>query len=356
MPALEYFLEKDIHIVCLTETWFKDNYNYQTARFKNSGNYNVYNNPRVTETIGGGVCILMKDSFRAPVQLKKRYYTSFESISILCCLSNLPCQKIKIVSIYRREADGFASFIDEFSAFVCDLYLSKYPFVIAGDFNVHMNDARHSYTKRFNRLCKEHNLSLSHVPLEKTHKDGNTIDFLVCDAVASSLIIECSVDMDAPNNISHHYPVIYTLKAALINRSLAANNLRHNFRNFNCENFKSDLSVKLASLQFCTSFENKVKSFQEILKECYDKHAPLQLSKIQYNERPSWLDHEYVVQRALRRKLERIFKRTGSLEDEINFKMQRAHCALLVSEKVDKCCSGMIESSKGDTRSLFKMY
>ena len=36
--------------------------------------------------------------------------------------------------------------------------------------------------------------------------------------------------------------------------------------------------------------------------------------------------------------------------------MQRAQCALLVGEKVDKYYSGMIESSKGNSRSLFKMY
>ena len=356
MPALEYFLEKDIHIVCLTETWFQNECNYQTAQFKNVGNYYVYNRPRVTETIGGGVCILMKDKFKKPVKLKKRFYASFESISILSCISNLPSQKIKFVSIYRRETAVFASFIDDFSSFVCDLSLSKYPFVIAGDFNIHMNDPRHSYTKRFNRLCKEKNLSLSHVPEVKTHIAGNTIDFLICDAVASSLIIECSVDMDAPKNISHHYPVIYTLKAALNNRSLATSVPRHNFRNFNCEHFKDDLSDNLTSLQSCHSFENKVNTFQEVLKHCYNKHAPLQQSKIKYNERPSWLDHEYVVQRALRRRLERKFKQTHSIEDEINFKMQRAHCALLVGEKVNKCYSDMIESSKGDARCLFNMY
>ena len=355
MHALEYFLENDIDIACLNETWFYDD-NYQTAQFKNVGNYFVFNKPRVTDTHGGGVCILMKNKLKKPIQLRKRFNTSFESITLLCCISNVPSQKLKVVSIYRREAVSFATFIEEFSSFICDLSLSKYPFLIAGDFNIHMNDSRHSYTKRFTRLCKEQNLSISHIPDVKTHKAGNTLDFLICDEVTSALVGKCTVDFDAPNNISHHFPVTYTLKVVSPCRSLAVSRPSHNFRNFNNDNFKRDLTLNLTGLQACSSFEDKVNVFQRNLKECFDKHAPIKETKIQYNQRPAWLDHEYVVQRALRRKLERKYKCTKSLEDEINFKMQRTNCALLVSQKVDKCYTDMIESSKGDVRTLFNMY
>ena len=173
----------------------------------------------------------------------------------------------------------FATFIEEFSRYVQDLSLSKYPFIIAGDFNIQMNNRPHSYTKRFVKLCKEHNLSLDNIPGSKTHIAGNTIDFLICDDVANSLTVECIVDLDAPN-ISHHYPVIYKMKAALNCRSLAVEKPRRNFRNFSLSNLKDNLNNNLADLLSCDSFESKVQIFQNHLKTCYDNHVPLKSSKI----------------------------------------------------------------------------
>ena len=352
---LDYLLEKDIHIASLTETWFLDENNYQTGKLCNGGNYFVCNRPRVTDTWGGGVCVLMKNKFK-PVRQKNCFHTSFESVSLLSSISGMPSQKLKIVTIYRRESVKFSVFVTEFSSFVQSLALSKYPFIIAGDFNIHMNDTEHSYTRRFTKLCNEQNLSLNNVPQTKTHKDGNTIDFIVCDAKADSLVVEYCVDFDAPNNISHHYPVVYSLKTIFDCRSPATCVPKRNYRTFDIESFKADLTVNLCSMHQFTTFENKVKHFQNELRTCYDKHVPLYNSKIQHNERPFWMDHEYVVQCALRRKLERTYKRTKSIQDEMSFKLQRTKCAILVGEKINNHCSKIIESSNGNSKSIFNLY
>ena len=353
--VLEYLLERDIGIACLSETWFHDDTNYQTSLLEFAGNFSVYSRHRVTETRGGGVCLLMKNKFKS-VKQNKGSYTSFESVSLLSCISNLPSQKLKIITIYRRDAIKFSVFLEEFSRFVQNLALSKYPFIIGGDFNVQMNNAGHSYTKRFKRLCGELNLSLTNIPATRTHVAGNTIDFIVCDSNVDSLVLDCSVDFDAPNNISHHYPVVYTLKTALNCRSIAPSKPKRNFLNFDLENLKNDLSYHLNDLQNFTSFENKIDCFQKHLKTCYDKHVPLRLSKIHHNKRPFWMDHEYVVQRALRRKLERTYKRSNSVQDELNFKLQRTKCSLLVNEKIDCYFSNMIKSSNGDSKTIFNLY
>ena len=83
--ALEYLLEKQIDIVCLSETWFYDERNYQTALFED-GNYKVFNRPRVTDTIGGGVCILINNRFKT-TQLKRTLYSSFEFVSVFVAWS-----------------------------------------------------------------------------------------------------------------------------------------------------------------------------------------------------------------------------------------------------------------------------
>ena len=353
--ALEYFLENDVHLACLSETWFFNINNYQTALFAEGGNYIAYNRPRVTKTIGGGVCIFVKDKYKC-TQQKKNQHSSFESISILCSISNLPSQKLKVVSIYRKEAVKFSIFLNEFTKFVQDMVLSKYPFVIAGDFNIQMNNADHSYTKRFTKFCQTHNLNLSNVPSSKTHVAGNTIVFLLSDSIASSLITECSVDYDAPGGISHHYPVAYTFKTTLQCRQLAVSRAKHSFINFIIDDFKIDLSKSLKDMQFCSTFESKLNTFQEHLHTCYNNHAPLHVTNISYNERPKWMDHEYIEQRAIRRKLERIFKRTNYSQDEINFKLQRTKCALMVSTKRDGLYTASFKAFKGDIKAQFAMF
>ena len=341
-------------MACLSETWFYDESNYQTAVLSNAGNFSVHNRPRITDTIGGGVSVLLKDNFKS-VQLRKRGFSSFESLAILTTLSNRSSQKLKIISLYRKESVVFATFIDEISRYLQDLSLSKYPFIIAGDFNIQMNNRGHSYTKRFMKLCKDQNVCLNNIQDQKTHRAGNTIDFLICDNIADSIIVECTVDEHAPN-ISHHFPVIYKIQAVFNCRLTYVQRPRRSYRNFKLSDFKDDLQNKLAGLSSCDSFESKVKTFQSHLKACYDDHIPLKSSSIIYNQRPSWLDHEYVLQRALRRKLKRVFDRTGSTQDEINYNIQRTKCALLVGEKVDSKISKMIGESNGNTKALFNMY
>ena len=249
--------------MCLTETWFQDDDNYQTAFLSDMGNYTVFNKPRITDTIGGGVCILIKNIYKA-IRLKKSSYSAFESTTILCCFSNMPSQKLKVVSLYRRESTVFSTFLDEFCNFVQDLILSKYSFIIGGDLNVQMNNAHHSYTKRFRKICKELNLNLANVPSSKTHIAGNTLDFIVSDVHVASMVESCIVDVDAPSNISHHFPVIYSMKSSLQCRTLANKGPRRNFRNFSLSAMKEDLSESLSILpESCDSFETKVATFQE---------------------------------------------------------------------------------------------
>ena len=351
--ALEYLLEKQIDIVCLSETWFYDERNYQTALFED-GNYKVFNRPRVTDTIGGAVCILINNRFKT-TQLKRTLYSSFEFVSVVCSVSNMHRQKLKIVLIYRREAVVFSTFIDEFSSFLQDILLSKYSFVIGGDFNIHMNEFNHSYTKRFHKMCKEFDINLSNVTSSRTHIAGNVIDFIVSDSLFASKVQNIHIDEDAPS-ISHHYPITYIVDSCLQSRKLAEQTSRRSFRNFEMDNLKNDLSESLKELNTKTSFLDKVTCFQHKLQVCYDSHAPIKVSNIILNERPSWMDHDYVVQRAYRRKLERKFKQSRSAEDEINLKLQRTKCSLLVKQKRDENIHKHAVSCKGNTRSLFQMY
>ena len=75
--ALNYFRDNNTQLACLSETWFQDENNYQTALFSDSGSFTSYNRPRKTDTIGGGVCIFIKNFYKSTHQ-KKTSYSAFE--------------------------------------------------------------------------------------------------------------------------------------------------------------------------------------------------------------------------------------------------------------------------------------
>ena len=233
------------------------------------GNYSVYNKPRVTDTTGGGVCILIKNKYKSVLQNSKSF-SSFESIVILCSVSKLPSEKLKVITIYRREAVVFSTFIEEFTKFIDEIMLSKFPFVIAGDFNIHMNDSRHSYTKRFLKTCSERNLNTNDVPSSKTHIAGNTLDFLISDVHASSIISQYFVDTNGPSNMSHHYPLIYSMSSSFNTRTLAERKPTRKFLNFRLDDFKKDLSSSFVAMSSYTSFLEKYLFFQETLASTLD--------------------------------------------------------------------------------------
>ena len=170
------------------------------------------------------------------------------------------------------------------------------------------------------------------------------------------MVVDCVVDKDGPPNTSHHFPVIYSLCSSLACRKLADQIPTRRLRNFRMDDFKQDLSESLNQLTGLNSFNEKYSLFQEVLSTTYDLHAPLVLSKIRHNVRPKWMDHDYVLERARRRKLERRFKRTKSSYDEIQFNIQRSKCSLLSDKKRGDFYSSIAQRANGNTKTLFNLY
>ena len=65
------------------------------------------------------------------------------------------------------------------------------------------------------------------------------------------------------------------------------------------------------------------------------------------------MSHTYVLERARRRKLERIFKRTRSAQDKSNLTFQRHRCAVTLDEERRTYYSSIIQSNEKDQKTLF---
>ena len=148
---MDYQVNCKIDISLLSETWFYDDENYQTSFFRQFGNYEVYNNPRVTDTWGGGVCVLANKTL-VTKQNRLHNYVSFE---VVCCTLTV-CKprncKLKVLCLYRKDKISFTLFCEEFSTLLNNLFLFSSPILIAGDFNVPWNLTDNYKTKKLKQL------------------------------------------------------------------------------------------------------------------------------------------------------------------------------------------------------------
>ena len=99
-----------------------------------------------------------------------------------------------------------------------------------------------------------------------------------------------------------------------------------------------------------------VSAFTNSLSQTLDYHAPIYECSIKHSDRPTWLDHEYVLARAERRRLERVSKRTNLPSDILNYEIQRDYCIELVDSKRSNFHSNRIRQAKGNQKVLFKMF
>ena len=360
---MDYQVNCKIDISLLSETWFYDDENYQTSFFRQFGNYEVYNNPRVTDTWGGGVCVLASKT----LVTKRNRLHNYVSFEVVCCTLTV-CKprncKLKVLCLYRKDKISFTLFCEEFSTLLNDLFLFSSPILIAGDFNVPWNLTDNYKTKKFKTIVTEYGLHTEHIPRNATHKLGNTLDLIICDEQCQSFVHNVYVDNLESPELSDHFPVVFSLKLTPTDRPLVSSVNKRRLNRINCEDFVEDVFNNIHSAATGSnnhgshepSMSNMVSVFNDSLSQAIDKHAPTYECNIKHTERPTWLDNEYVLARAERRRLERVSKRTNLPSDILNYEIQRDYCIELVDSKRSNFFSNRIIQAKGNQKVLFNTF
>ena len=89
-------------------------------------------------------------------------------------------------------------------------------------------------------------------------------------------------------------------------------------------------------------------------REVVDKHAPLVIWKQKVGT-PSWLDSEYKKNRALRRKLERTWKRDKTSENQKKYSEQKEKCTQMALSKQTEHYAKILHKAGNCQKTLFKI-
>lgn len=356
---MDYQSNNNIEFSFLSETWFHDEENCQTSFFRELGDYNVYNNPRVTDTWGGGICVLANKRYMTK-RTRMHTYVSFEVVTMTLIVNQPRSCKLKMVCLYRKDKIAFSLFCEEFTAMLNDVFLVPSPILICGDFNIPWNNQDSYKTKKLKNILLEYNLYSGYIPSRPTHEDGNTIDLILCDDFCKDILFDVYVDKFCSSQISDHFPVNFSLKVTPTKRKLVNTVNKRRLNNINYDIFISELLEEIncrdQSELDSSNFSTMISIYNDSMSKILDKHAPVYECTVKHTERPGWMDYQYINARAERRKLERTYKRTGLSSDKKKYENQRDYCIELVHSKRSNFFSNRIQKCNGNQKALFNAF
>lgn len=339
-----------IDIACIQETWLSAESNVTTSIIKEAG-YNITHMFRSNKR-GAGVAILWKDkinSFKLDCQVKPKSYSSLQ----YKCLVFKFNPKITIINIYRLQEVPLTQFLTDLDELINDHFNFSHSLILTGDFNVHFEKSDSQETILLSDLASS--FGLSQLVEGQTHKRGHTLDLLFLNKFEMSVTTSPPLNFD----IGDHFPVRFNFNN-LQNCTPSSSSQVASYRNIkgiNLVEFSSDICSQLDNVSFTEDFQASYKEFSNITNNTLDRHAPLITKKLVGKNNIPWQDSEYRNERALRRKLERKWKKSGTRDgpERILYTEQRKKCANLATSKRSQFYRSLIQKNEGDQSSLFQI-
>ena len=203
---MQYIIDANVAIACITESWLTDTANSITFRIKNYG-YNISHKHR-EKGKGGGVCFIYKPSLITKQVIDKSTYDSFEFHKMLVCRPSSD-EALSVVCVYRKQEISFNVFCTEFNRFCENTLENNINYsLILGDFDIHF-ERNYSFSNQFENILSSFGLS-QHV-LVPTHKSGHILDILctnVCEVPIRMVDVDDSIK-DVIEFKFDHYPVTF---------------------------------------------------------------------------------------------------------------------------------------------------
>ena len=347
----DFVTDHNIDLMVLTETWLKGDYrdNVILAELQPPG-YSIKHKAR--QGRGGGVAIMhpstlsvtrAEHSVSSPPQ-----YASFEELQ--CLVHTVPA--VRLAVIYRpppSKTNGlnYKTLYAEIGNYIEQLVLTPGALVIAGDFNIHVDDHSDKEAADFLSLIESFGLK-QHVS-GPTHRTGHTLDLVLTRDRDSLAPIVSSQDHCFPD----HFPVFCDLSLTTEYSRLQEVTYRK-IKAIDADCFIRDVSASvLCSTSATTDIDADVALYNNTLSTIVNMHAAEKTRKIPARPQPGWYNEDIRVAKQSRRQAERLWRKTRLT---VHHGMFREKCRLVcaqIQEAKKQYYLALITDSKNDARKLF---
>ena len=347
---IDYVLDNDIDICCITETWLNRDDSVTVAALQING-YKFHQEPR-KDRRGGGLGFLVKENIAFQVLPLPPDITMFECLNAKLTIEN---KIFTIVLVYRPQVIAGAStqcnlFFDQFSQVLSSQIDQPGNLLIAGDFNFHWNNTEDDRVQKLADLLESYNLE-QHIS-QPTHKLGNTLDLLITRHSESTVYEQPSVD----HFISDHAVIKCKLsfkKPPPVKSKITFRKLK----SIDLTEFQSDIEKESLSENTSTNVSDLVCQYNDTLHKILDKHAPVCTKVVRLREARPWYSEEIAHEKAIRRTKEKKWVNSKSEQDHNEYKCQKnLVTSMLSSGKVDSITKlNAIVDAGSDQKALLKI-
>ena len=347
----DFVTDHNIDLMVLTETWLKgdDRDNAILAELQPHGYLSKH---KARQGRGGGVAFMhpstlsvtrAEHSVSSPPQ-----YASFEELQ--CLVHTVPA--VRLAAIYRpppSKTNGlnYKTFYAEIGNYIEQLVLTPGALVIAGDFNIHVDDQSDKEAADFLSLIELFGLK-QHVS-GPTHRTGHNLDLVLARNRDSLAPTVSSQDHCFPD----HFPVFCDLSLTTEYSRLQEVTYRK-IKAINADCFIRDVSASvLCSTSATTYLDADVALYNTTLSTIVNMHAPEKTRMIPARQQPGWYNEDIRVAKQSRRQAERLWRKTRLT---VHHDMFREKCRLAsaqIQESKKQYYLALMTDSKSDARKLF---
>lgn len=173
-----HITEKEIDILCLTETWQQPDV-FSVLNEACPPGYNYFSKAR-TIGRGGGLAVFHRSNIQTSI-LSIPPVNSFEHLVFNCKHTTSHHTTSATIALIYRPPKPHPSFLSEIHDFLISLCTSHSNILVLGDFNIHMDSPSCRLAANFNQVLDSLNLHQSVVG--PTHSKGHTLDLVITDSI-----------------------------------------------------------------------------------------------------------------------------------------------------------------------------
>ena len=304
----DFIIEHDLDVLGITETWLQSNDSFTTNNITPSG-FSIVSNPRINKR-GGGVAIIIKNDFTC----RRLATASFSTFEVLLVQVTSSMKFFVIATIYRSPGP-LRNFLSELSDFLSTLVAKYDNFLLAGDFNIHMDIKNDESSKKLCAVLNTFGLK-QHVDLP-THAGGHILD-LVISRDSTPLVESISVE----EGISDHHSVFVDISIAMKKRNVVKKTF-HQFKKLDIVKFQQDILTSELHTNPSTDVDVLATQYHNVVSNLVSIHAPMITQTVTSRPPAPWYTPEIALARQERRRLERRWRHTKLTVDREIFVAQK---------------------------------
>ena len=169
-----YLLKNNIDICAVTETWLKEDDEYELHEIPPPG-FKIISKPRSDGRQGGGIALIYKENYAINDHKINTNSQCMELSAFDLCIQD---RVIDLLVIYRHPNTSVVSFCNDLADILGNNILTlKGHCILTGDFNIHIDDTSDNNTKTLNDMLDSLGM-INHITFP-TQKQGHTLNLFI---------------------------------------------------------------------------------------------------------------------------------------------------------------------------------